>query len=226
MIITDDKSPQSDVLPSPPQPSGSGARPQMQASSSEPIAAEEPKEYADAPPAYESVVSETIANISDAPRSSSPQASAASRSASIRQAPTKAPTAQEPPTSTSALPPIPHPSTSSLQPHYYSADSYGAPVSPGANSPARSLVAYISDKMTPVVHNPPSLFPPSFVRPAPPSLLYDLFQPTYLVDLGGLRFPVKPPPSQVQPHPFVTHDVNQADWTRCAPMGTSRSLPC
>lgn len=219
IIITNEKSPQSDVLPSPILPSGSGAQPQLQASASEPTVAGEPKEYADAPPAYESVINESIANISDAPRSSSPP------SASIRP-PTKAPTLQKPPISTSALPPIPHPSTSSLQPHYYSADSYGAPVSQGANSPVRSLLTYIGDKMTPVVHNPPSLFPPSFVRPAPPSLSYDLFQPTYLVDLGGLRFPQKPPQSPAQPHPFVTHDVNQEDWTRYTSAVISFSPPC
>jgi Domain of unknown function (DUF4646) len=60
--------------------------------------------------------------------------------------------------------------------------------------------------------------PPSFLRPPPTNLSYAPFPSTYLISIGKRLeqgFPLLPPPSDIQPHPFVTHDVNEGDWTWC-----------
>ena len=54
-------------------------------------------------------------------------------------------------------------------------------------------------------------------RPVLPSLPYSSFPPMYLSANGrhlDQGFPMMPPPSQVQPHPFTSHDVNELDWNR------------
>jgi hypothetical protein len=59
--------------------------------------------------------------------------------------------------------------------------------------------------------------PTTFSRPPAPGLPYDSFPPIYLIANGKYLeqgFPLVPPPSPKQPHPFVTHDVNEADWSR------------
>lgn len=56
---------------------------------------------------------------------------------------------------------------------------------------------------------------PSY-RPPAQNLFYTAFPPTYLISNGenlDSGFPLGPPPSPVQPHPFISHDVNEADWT-------------
>jgi len=58
---------------------------------------------------------------------------------------------------------------------------------------------------------------PSFARPPAQNLYYNNFPPTYLIANGknlDSGFPMEPPPSPVHPHPFTSHDVNEADWTR------------
>lgn len=222
MIITPDEKSSKQELQSPIPHSNSAPPPQLQLTTSEPIEGNY-QEYAELPPAYESVVD---LNISDAPRSSSPQLQASpsgsnlpqpspqhpTRDASIRSLAKEKP---QPEVFIGSAKTIQYPPTSSIQPHYYSPDSYGAPVP--RTSATKALLSTIGEKLTPPVHNPATLIPSSFVRTPPPGLGYDLFRPTYLVDLGGLQFPMRPPPSQL-PHPFVTHDVNEMDWKRCGPM--------
>jgi hypothetical protein len=58
----------------------------------------------------------------------------------------------------------------------------------------------------------------SFTRQPPHHLPYPPgFHPLSLAANGKcLRngFPLIPPPSTVQPHPFITHDVTEGDWIR------------
>jgi Domain of unknown function (DUF4646) len=68
----------------------------------------------------------------------------------------------------------------------------------------------------PSIHDAHST-PPSFSRTPPSHCSYPLFSPTYLISTGrglGEGFPILPPPSDMQPHPFVSHDVNEGDWVR------------
>jgi hypothetical protein len=63
----------------------------------------------------------------------------------------------------------------------------------------------------------PPVPPPSFSRAPPPHYSYPPFPHTYLISTGknlDHGFPILPPPSDVQPHPFVSHDVNEGDWVR------------
>lgn len=62
--------------------------------------------------------------------------------------------------------------------------------------------------------NPP---PPSFSRAPSSQVSYSQFSPCALLSLEeGLDkgFPIMPPPSPAQPHPFETHDVKEEDWAR------------
>ncbi|KDR72519.1 hypothetical protein GALMADRAFT_228809 [Galerina marginata CBS 339.88] len=57
--------------------------------------------------------------------------------------------------------------------------------------------------------------PSAFSRAPPPELSYPAFNPIFLVAQGKTvdkGFPAAPPPSSVQPHPFTSHDVGEADW--------------
>lgn len=59
--------------------------------------------------------------------------------------------------------------------------------------------------------------PPSFSRPPQPQFPYSPFPRCTAISLGKdleNGFPSLPPSSVVQPHPFVTHDVNEDDWLR------------
>jgi hypothetical protein len=61
--------------------------------------------------------------------------------------------------------------------------------------------------------------PPMWQRqpPAPGQLPYDAFPPMCLISNGKdlpSGFPELPPPCQMNPHPFVTHDVAAEDWKR------------
>lgn len=63
------------------------------------------------------------------------------------------------------------------------------------------------------VLNPP---PPSFSRAPQQQFAYTPFTPLVAVSLDRALdrgFPLLPPPSHLQPHPFMAHDVNEKDWT-------------
>lgn len=57
--------------------------------------------------------------------------------------------------------------------------------------------------------------PSVFSRPTSLGISYTPFSPTYLTANGrhlDRGFPMMVPPPLVQPHPFASHDVNEADW--------------
>ncbi|KAL4062904.1 hypothetical protein V8B97DRAFT_1640230 [Scleroderma yunnanense] len=59
--------------------------------------------------------------------------------------------------------------------------------------------------------------PPSWQRPPAPHVAYNQFPPMCLISNGkdlAKGFPELPPPCQLAPHPFSTHDVNEEDWKR------------
>lgn len=113
-----------------------------------------------------------------------------------------------------------------LYPHYSSSDSFDTHPPPVSNRPAspsqsppKSLFALIGGRMTPPSPpvTPSAPLPSSFSRPAPRNLPYSVFSPAYLISNGtrlNEGFPVLPPESIADPHPFTTHDVNEADWAR------------
>lgn len=63
--------------------------------------------------------------------------------------------------------------------------------------------------------NPP---PPSFSRPPQQTFPYTPFRTVVHISFGATLdkgFPTMPPPAAAgQPHPFMTHDVTEEDWTR------------
>jgi hypothetical protein len=111
----------------------------------------------------------------------------------------------------------------SLHPHYSSSDSFDCPppVPVSFTVPStcsRHFFPLTRRKVSPL-SQPKTLstLPPSFSRPAPPNLSYSAFTPTYLIANGRYLcrgFPALPPLLLMQPHPFVTHDISEADWTR------------
>lgn len=68
-----------------------------------------------------------------------------------------------------------------------------------------------------------STTPLCFSRPRlqGPNLTYAAFQPMFLLSASDKStslshgFPMSPPPAKDDPHPFVTHDVNETDWLQC-----------
>ena len=71
--------------------------------------------------------------------------------------------------------------------------------------------------------------PPSWQRPPAPHMTYNQFPPMCLISNGKeltKGFPELPPPCQLAPHPFSTHDVNEDDWKRrvCKRSGPLRML--
>ena len=57
----------------------------------------------------------------------------------------------------------------------------------------------------------------SFARKPPTELLYDSFQPIFLVAKSKALdegFPAAPPLSTARVHPFLSHDITEADWLR------------
>lgn len=59
------------------------------------------------------------------------------------------------------------------------------------------------------------------------NLPYDQFPPMCLISNGkdlGKGFPEVPPPCQVRPHPFSTHDITEEDWKRCVHFPLRRSI--
>lgn len=72
----------------------------------------------------------------------------------------------------------------------------------------------LSSSSTSDILNPP---PPSFSRVPQPQFAYPPFPPCTSISLGkdlADGFPSIPPSSTTQPHPFMTHDVNEEDWLR------------
>ncbi|EKM56389.1 uncharacterized protein PHACADRAFT_253474 [Phanerochaete carnosa HHB-10118-sp] len=58
--------------------------------------------------------------------------------------------------------------------------------------------------------------PPSFSRSPQPQFPYSPFPPLVAVSVDKSLdhgFPLVPPPSHLQPHPFMAHDINEDDWT-------------
>jgi len=108
--------------------------------------------------------------------------------------------------------PSAHPST---YPRYLSHSSFSSPSVSTSNSDG--LPSPVGPSANFPSQNEASHAPPSFSRPPPPNLYYTPFPPTYLIansnHLDG-GFPVVPPPSIVEPHPFSSHDVREGDWIR------------
>jgi len=96
-----------------------------------------------------------------------------------------------------------------LQPSSLSAYS-----SPSFNSETGNCPLFSSHShATYAISTEPSM---PFSRRAPQQE-YPSFEPTFLIASGKFLthgFPALPPPSQVTPHPFASHDVSESDWTR------------
>ncbi|EKM56387.1 uncharacterized protein PHACADRAFT_183084 [Phanerochaete carnosa HHB-10118-sp] len=73
--------------------------------------------------------------------------------------------------------------------------------------------AVTSDSSRDMAQHPP---PPSFSRSPQPQFPYSPFPPLVAASVDKSLdhgFPLVPPPSHLQPHPFMAHDVNEDDWT-------------
>jgi hypothetical protein len=87
--------------------------------------------------------------------------------------------------------------------------SYYAPA-PAPFSHSAALTASNSDTITPLSF--------SRARAQGPRFTYATFKPMFLLASSDKStslskgFPMTPPPSKDDPHPFVTHDVNEIDW--------------
>ncbi|PPQ73444.1 hypothetical protein CVT26_015831 [Gymnopilus dilepis] len=89
-------------------------------------------------------------------------------------------------------------------------------------SPSTSQAAFpTSYYATPSESTPPQFsqlgggLPIPFSRPPAQDLSYPSFKAIFLVARSKLLekgFPPAPPPCDVQPHPFLTHDVSEGDW--------------
>jgi hypothetical protein len=87
---------------------------------------------------------------------------------------------------------------------------------PSASTSERSFLSGLKDKIAPRDPlNPP---PPSFARQPDPRFPYGPFAYMSMVSIGSHLddgFPlVAPGAGPGAPHPFATHDVQQADWIR------------
>ena len=101
---------------------------------------------------------------------------------------------------------------------YYSSHGHTIPPQPSPSGSSSSrvggFVQGLSGSSPETLLNPP---PPSFSRAPQSQFPYTPFPTCVVTTIGkGLDsgFPMLPPPTQVQPHPFMTHDVNEEDWTR------------
>ncbi|KAF8962308.1 hypothetical protein BDZ97DRAFT_1759372 [Flammula alnicola] len=91
---------------------------------------------------------------------------------------------------------------------------------PGPQSPSLSTGSSSKTYYAPVdpsasYANADSDMPSSFSRVAPADLPYPTFPPMFLVAKSkslSKGFPLAPPPSTIQPHPFMSHDITEADW--------------
>ena len=113
-----------------------------------------------------------------------------------------------------------------LRPYYSASDSFDCPppATVPTTPPSPSFFSFFGrTKCSKEVQVSAPPLPQSFSRHPPPNLSYDKFPPVYLtansknLDMG---FPILPPPSRIQPHPFTSHDVNEADWSRSVVLET------
>jgi hypothetical protein len=107
------------------------------------------------------------------------------------------------------------PVRTNVYPHYSYPSSLSSPPLP--IPPSRSLLSLVGGSASTPSQNQGPPLPPSFSRPPPHNLVCDTFPPIYLIANGKHLddgFPVVPPPSSVQPHPFSSHDVREVDWIR------------
>ncbi|GJE93686.1 hypothetical protein PsYK624_098460 [Phanerochaete sordida] len=78
------------------------------------------------------------------------------------------------------------------------------------------LVGSLVDNDDDGARSMPSSTPPSFSRTPQPQFPYSPFPPLVAVSFDkhlDRGFPLAPPPSQLNPHPFMAHDVSEVDWT-------------
>jgi Domain of unknown function (DUF4646) len=102
---------------------------------------------------------------------------------------------------------------SNVYPPYSSPNSFSGPPLP---TPSRGLLSSAGGANSPGKNQTPPM-PPSFSRPPPPNLICTTFPPMCLIANGRYLdegFPVAPPPSLMQPHPFSSRDVREVDWIR------------
>jgi hypothetical protein len=111
-------------------------------------------------------------------------------------------------------------------PYYSASDSFDYPPPPTAPIAVSSSSLFSWKLFSPnkvQVSDAPPLppLPSCFSRPPPPNLCYDEFSPIYLTANGrslDAGFPMLPPSPSIHPHPFTSHDVCEADWSRSAPL--------
>jgi hypothetical protein len=102
-----------------------------------------------------------------------------------------------------------------VYPRYSSPNSFSGP--PGLPTSSRGLLSSVGGSANSPSKNQSPSMPPSFFRPPPPNLICTTFPPMYLIANGRYLdegFPVVPPPSPMQPHPFSSRDVREVDWIR------------
>ncbi|KAF8899813.1 hypothetical protein CPB84DRAFT_1780049 [Gymnopilus junonius] len=109
-------------------------------------------------------------------------------------------------------------SPSSSSTSYYatpsSPDPSSRPRSPQFGSLSPTLTRELSSSSSSSFYDPGSI-PLPFSRVPPTELSYRPFKPIFLVARSKMLdkgFPPAPPPSDVQPHPFMSHDVSEGDW--------------
>ena len=99
----------------------------------------------------------------------------------------------------------------------YQSESSALPTFPtpfdNAQPPSYSDSFAISVSSSPTASGGPA----SFARVPSRDVMYPSFQPMFLVATGKTLdkgFPYTSPPSQSDPHPFESHDINEGDWIR------------
>ncbi|KAL7283942.1 hypothetical protein ACG7TL_001214 [Trametes sanguinea] len=93
---------------------------------------------------------------------------------------------------------------------------YGDPTTPLSGDNPKGFKQHLKNlapgKSPSKLLDPP---PPSFTRPPPIDLPYGAFPVMELICEGSTLdkgFPYAAPACPIEPHPFVTHDVNENDW--------------
>ena len=109
----------------------------------------------------------------------------------------------------SALPAFPTPVDNAQPPSY--SDSFAT----SAITPHFAPTSFTTEAVMAVLTTPGG--PGSFTRVPSRDVMYPSFQPMFLVASGKTLdkgFPYASPPSKSNPHPFLSHDVNEGDWIR------------
>ena len=120
----------------------------------------------------------------------------------------------------SSMTPVPTPTPDLLPTTNFPSTSYspGAAFTSSYASPSSLAQTFPSLQPTQSTTTPPSFSRP---RPKAPNLTYAAFQPMFLISSSDKStslshgFPMSPPPARDDPHPFITHDVNEYDWLQC-----------